>query len=50
VPGSVGTGGTQETATEAPVRSPDAARNRMASFQRGVREGRAVAPPQTEES
>jgi signal transduction histidine kinase len=50
VPGSVGTGGTQETATEAPVRSPDAARNRMASFQRGVREGRAAAPPQTEES
>jgi len=53
VPGSVGTGGAQggqETATEAPVRSPDAARSRMASFQRGVREGRAAAPPQTEES
>jgi signal transduction histidine kinase len=53
VPGSVGTGsaqGSQETATEAPVRSPDAARSRMASFQRGVREGRAAAPPQTEES
>jgi hypothetical protein len=53
VPGSVGTGsaqGSQETPTEAPVRSPDAARSRMASFQRGVREGRAAAPPQTEES
>ncbi len=53
VPGSVGNGGgqgNQETATEAPVRSPDAARSRMASFQRGVREGRAAAPPQTEES
>jgi signal transduction histidine kinase len=53
VPGSVGTGGaggTQETATEVPVRSPDVARSRMASFQRGVREGRAAAPPQTEES
>jgi hypothetical protein len=52
VPGSVGTGGaqgSQETATEAPVRSPDAVRSRMASFQRGVREGRAAAPPQTEE-
>ena len=43
VPGSVGSGG-QETETEAPVRSPDVARSRMASFQRGVREGRAVAP------
>jgi hypothetical protein len=53
VPGSVGNGGgqgSQETATEAPVRSPDVARSRMASFQRGVREGRAAAPPQTEES
>jgi signal transduction histidine kinase len=55
VPGSVGNSGGgsngaggQETETEAPVRSPDAARSRMASFQRGVREGRAVAP-QTEE-
>ena len=44
VPGSVGSGG-QETETEAPARSPDVARSRMASFQRGVREGRAVAPP-----
>jgi signal transduction histidine kinase len=52
VPGSVGNGGTpgsQETETEAPARSPDAARSRMSSFQRGVREGRAAAPPQTEE-
>jgi hypothetical protein len=44
VPGSVGSGGGQEPEAEAPVRSPDAIRNRMASFQRGVREGRAVAP------
>jgi signal transduction histidine kinase len=44
VPGSVGSGGSQETETEAPVRSPDAARSRMSSYQRGVREGRAVAP------
>jgi signal transduction histidine kinase len=50
VPGSVGSGGGgQETEAEAPARSPDAARNRMASFQRGVREGRAVAPQTTEE-
>ena len=50
VPGSVGGNGGQgsagspETEAEAPVRSPDAARSRMASFQRGVREGRAAAP------
>jgi hypothetical protein len=53
VPGSVGGNGaqgSQEPATEAPVRSPDAVRNRMTSFQRGVREGRAVSPPETEES
>jgi len=53
VPGSVGGGaaqGSQESADEAPVRSPDAIRSRMSSFQRGVREGRAAAPPQTEES
>lgn len=55
VPGSVGGGnggqgsaGSPETEAEAPVRSPDAARSRMASFQRGVREGRA-ATPQIEE-
>jgi hypothetical protein len=47
VPGSVGSGG-QDTGTEAPARSPDVARTRMASFQRGVREGRAAAP-QSEE-
>jgi signal transduction histidine kinase len=46
VPGSVGGGG--EAESEAPARSPDAARTRMASFQRGVREGRA-ASPRTEE-
>jgi hypothetical protein len=59
VPGSVGGGvpGTpdghpgpagHEAAAEAPARSADAARSRMASFQRGVREGRA-ATPQIEE-
>ena len=47
VPGSIGSGGPEAEAEE-PARSPDAARNRMASFQRGVREGRA-ATPQTEE-
>jgi len=46
VPGSVGSGGSgsQDAAAEAPARSADAARSRMASFQRGVREGRAAAP------
>jgi len=50
VPGSVGSGtpgtpdgqggpGGHEAAAEAPARSADAARSRMASFQRGVREG-----------
>jgi signal transduction histidine kinase len=48
VPGSVGGGG-GEAEADAPTRSPDAARTRMASFQRGVREGRAAAPPQIEE-
>jgi signal transduction histidine kinase len=43
VPGSIGSGGPDAEA-EGPARSPDAARNRMASFQRGVREGRAAAP------
>ncbi len=50
VPGSVGSGsgpGSHEAEAEAPARSPDAVRTRMASFQRGVREGRAAAP-QTE--
>ena len=45
VPGSVGGG---DAEADAPTRSPDAARTRMASFQRGVREGRA-ATPQIEE-
>ena len=46
VPGSVGSGGqgSQDAVAEAPARSPDAARSRMSSFQRGVREGRAAAP------
>jgi hypothetical protein len=47
VPGSVGGGGGDAEA-DAPTRSPDVARTRMASFQRGVREGRA-ATPQNEE-
>ena len=47
VPGSVGGGGGDAEA-EAPARSADAIRNRTASFQRGVREGRA-ATPQIEE-
>ena len=47
VPGSVGGGGGDAEA-DAPTRSPEVARTRMASFQRGVREGRAAAP-QTEE-
>jgi signal transduction histidine kinase len=46
VPGSVG--GSADAEVETPARSADAVRNRMASFQRGVREGRAAAP-QTEE-
>ena len=45
VPGSVGG---PEAEAEAPARSADAVRTRMASFQRGVREGRA-ATPQIEE-
>jgi signal transduction histidine kinase len=47
VPGSAD-GGSTETEAEVPARSPDAIRNRMASFQRGVRQGRA-ATPQIEE-
>jgi signal transduction histidine kinase len=46
VPGSVGSG--DDVEADAPVRSPDAARTRMASFQRGVREGRAAAPQNEE--
>jgi hypothetical protein len=50
VPGSVGSGGSgsEEAAAETPARSADVVRSRMASLQRGVREGRAAAP-QTEE-
>ena len=46
VPGSVGSGdsGSHDAVAEAPARSADAARSRMASLQRGVREGRAAAP------
>jgi hypothetical protein len=44
VPGSVTNSGGQEPEAGAPARSADAARSRMASFQRGVREGRAAAP------
>jgi signal transduction histidine kinase len=48
VPGSVGGSGgpssNEAAEPEAPARSADAARSRMASFQRGVREGRAAAP------
>jgi signal transduction histidine kinase len=58
VPGSVGSGsgsgsapgrpGSHDAEAEAPARSADAARSRMASFQRGVREGRAAAPQNEE--
>jgi signal transduction histidine kinase len=51
VPGSVGGSGghsSNEAEPEAPARSADAARSRMASFQRGVREGRAAAPQNEE--
>jgi hypothetical protein len=47
VPGSVGGG--EETDGAPQVRSADTIRNRMSSFQRGVREARA-AGPQSEES
>ena len=50
VPGSVGGGGSEEPTEDAqPTRSADTIRNRMTSFQRGVREARA-AGPQNEES
>jgi hypothetical protein len=41
VPGSVGG---PDAEAETPARSADAVRTRMASFQRGVRDGRAAAP------
>jgi hypothetical protein len=47
VPGSVG-GGSEETESAPPARSAESIRNRMSSFQRGVREARA-AGPQNEE-
>jgi len=47
VPGSVGSGG-EETESAPPVRSADTIRNRMASFQRGVREARSAAPQNEE--
>jgi hypothetical protein len=47
VPGSVG-GSAEETASAPPARSAETIRNRMSSFQRGVREARAAAP-ETEE-
>ena len=47
VPGSVG-GGSEETEGAPPIRSAETIRNRMSSFQRGVREARA-AGPQNEE-
>jgi signal transduction histidine kinase len=43
VPGSVGGSG-EETDGALPVRSAEEMRNRMSSFQRGVREARATAP------
>jgi signal transduction histidine kinase len=46
VPGSVGGGDDSEIAPL--VRSAEAVRNRMASFQRGVREARAAAPQNEE--
>ena len=48
VPGSVGGGAEMPPPAEPPARSADAIRNRMSSFQRGVREARAAAP-QSEE-
>jgi len=42
VPGSVGSGGGEELEGAAPARSADSIRNRMSSFQRGVREARAA--------
>ena len=46
VPGSVGGGDDSEVAP--PARSADTIRNRMASFQRGVREARTAAPQNEE--
>ena len=43
VPGSVGSA-TEDTDDETPARSAEAIRNRMSSFQRGVREARSSGP------
>ena len=48
VPGSVGEPAADPSGSEGPSRSADEVRNRLASFQRGVREARASAP-KTEE-
>jgi signal transduction histidine kinase len=49
VPGSVGGGGgSEDTESAPPARSADTIRNRMASFQRGVREARSAAPQNEE--
>jgi hypothetical protein len=48
VPGSVGGGEGSSTEAAQPVRSADDVRNRMASFQRGVRDARAAAPQNEE--
>jgi hypothetical protein len=50
VPGSVGGGEGSSSSTEAapPARSAEDVRNRMASFQRGVRDARAAAPQNEE--
>jgi signal transduction histidine kinase len=47
VPGSVG-GGSEEPESAPPARSADSIRNRMAGFQRGVREARSAAPQDEE--
>jgi signal transduction histidine kinase len=48
VPGSVGGGGEERTEDAPPTRSADTIRNRMSSFQRGVREARAAGPENEE--
>ena len=48
VPGSVGGGG-EETESAPPARSAETIRNRMSSFQRGVREARAAGPQNEEQ-
>jgi signal transduction histidine kinase len=48
VPGSVGGGEGSSTEAAPPTRSAEDVRNRMASFQRGVRDARAAAPQNEE--